>query len=215
MFDECVSCQKIGITCGGPKFVSMPADDLVAWCKARKAFLGLTNTRIAEVSNMAKGTIDGFFASSHSDFRYETIRPIVQVLVGGKWNDIPCPDPSTSERAQLEEKIRHLEAEIVHANERANLATEENIRMREHVRKTEEEYSKNISFIKSQLDSSNKLSKNRRIGLIVASTVLIFLLVLMIAALIVDRINGDVGFFWLDGLFRPGSTGASNILGGI
>lgn len=118
MYKECVSCQKLGISCDGPNFVAMPAAELVAWCKARKEYLGLSNGRIAEMTGMSKGTVDGFFASAHADFRFETIRPVLRVLVGGEFSGEPCPEPSSSEKAAYEERIRHLEAEVARRDDK-------------------------------------------------------------------------------------------------
>lgn len=91
MYLECVSCSKLGKACDGPNFVAMSAAELLEWCKLRKAHLGWSNAKLAEASNMPKGTIDRLFAGSHIDFRYETIRPMVMALAGGEFTGNPCP----------------------------------------------------------------------------------------------------------------------------
>ncbi len=108
MYKECIYCPKLGTSCPGPKFFEMTAHDLIAWIKERKAHLKMSNARIAELANMSKGTVDSLLTESRTDFRYETIRPILKVLVGGEWVGGPCPDPTSSERAQLVEKSRTL-----------------------------------------------------------------------------------------------------------
>lgn len=92
MYLECVSCPKLGSSCDGPNFVAMSAQDLLEWCKMRKAKLGLSNAKLAELSGTPKGTIDRLLSGDHPDFKYETIRPMIKALVGGSFSGNPCPD---------------------------------------------------------------------------------------------------------------------------
>ena len=113
MYEKCLTCNKIGITCDGPNFMAMGTAELIEWCNnRRKQIPGMTYDRIAEATGLSKGTVSGFFGGTHADYRIETIRPILKLLVGGEWDDNPCADPTTSERAGYEERIRQLENEI-------------------------------------------------------------------------------------------------------
>ena len=165
MYFECLSCPKLGNSCDGPNFVAMSADDLLEWCKQRKARLGLSNAKLAEMSGMAKGTIDRLLAGIHVDFRYETIRPMVKALVGGDWSGSPCPVPHGEEK--------HLREEI------------------QHYKDTKASDLETIHFLQDQIRSRQKT-------IAWLSIILGITLTVIIAALVIDRLNPDIGFFWVN-----------------
>ncbi len=109
MYLECVSCPKLGNTCDGPNFMGRSAAGVLEWCKARKKHLGWSNAKLAEESNMPKGTIDRLLSGEHLDFKYETIRPMVKALVGGSFDGNPCPAPPIIEKEKEDEAPKVLQ----------------------------------------------------------------------------------------------------------
>lgn len=109
MYDECITCDMLGRLCDGPNFISMPAADLLDWCKRRKQHLGLSRERLADLSGVPLGTINRLLSGTHYDFRYETLRPIIMVLIGGTLSGNPCPSPDLSgENEQLRAELANL-----------------------------------------------------------------------------------------------------------
>ena len=196
MYRECVTCEKLGISCDGPNFVAMPAAELMNWCKARKAHLGLSNQKLADLANMSKGTVDGLLANAHADFRYESIRPMLKVLIGGDWNGVPCPDPTSSERAAYEEKIRKLEDDMKWRDATIARLEKTNTSLETLVANTNARYTKDKDFLRSEMKR-----KNRTIAIL--ATLFGLCLALIIAALVVDYMNDNIGYFWLRGLLFP------------
>ncbi len=196
MYSECVTCPKLGVSCDGPNFVAMPAAELMAWCKARKAYLGLSNQKLAELANMSKGTVDGLLANAHADFRYESIRPMLKVLIGGDWNGVPCPDPTASERAAYEEKIHQLEKEMQWRDENIARLEKTNASLETLVANTNARYTKDKDFLRSEM-------KQKNITIIILAALFGLCLTVIVAALIVDYLNNNKGFFWLSNLFTP------------
>jgi len=196
MYKECVSCPKLGVSCDGPNFASRPAAELISWCKARKEYLGLTNGRIAEMAGMSKGTVDGLFANAHADFRFETIRPVLRVLVGGEFTGMPCPEPSSSEKAAYEERIRHLEAEVARRDEKIKDLSVNNEDMKTLITNSNKRHEEQHIFLRQQIRNKNRV-------ILILSTLYGICLSLIIAALVVDILNPEIGFFWLRGLFYP------------
>lgn len=197
MYMECVNCPKLGVSCAGPKFLDLTTAEVIAWCKARKAFLGLSNGRIAELAKLSKGTVDGLFANAHADFRYETLRPVLKVLVGGQMSSESCPDFTVSERTSYDEKIRQLQATIEWRDEKISHYTdvnkrlvEENKRLVEEIAENEKNDKENQSFMRGEIKRKNRT-------IVILSIVLFIVVLLIIAALVVDIINPEVGFFWL------------------
>lgn len=170
MYNECLMCPKLGITCDGPNFVAMPARDLLEWCKQRKARLGLTNAKLSELSGVPKGTIDRLLAGEHSDFKFETVRPILKALVGGSFDGNPCPAPDDKPNEHL--------ADII-------------AQQKESIRLLEEEHTRMLDFFQGQH------AKNRKV-ILVLGILLMFTLLIIIAALVIDRLNPNIGFFWLE-----------------
>lgn len=204
MYSECVTCPKLGISCDGPNFVAMPAAELMNWCRARKAHLGLSNQKLADLANMSKGTVDGLLANAHADFRYESIRPMLKVLIGGDWNGVPCPDPTASERAAYEEKIRKLESEIQWRDATIARLEKTNTSLETLVANTNARYTKDKDFLRSEMKR-----KNRTIAIL--ATLFGLCLALIVAALIIDYMNDNIGYFWLRGLLYPTGSDSESI----
>ena len=169
MYEKCVKCPKVGISCEGPHFFTMSAAGLLEWCKERKKFLKISNEKLAELSGIPKGTIDRLFSGEHLDFKFETVRPIIKVLAGGEFVEAPCPEEPNN---FADENICRLE--------------EENARLKEHLVDEQEK----TSFFKEQYSFRGK-------AIIALTTFLGISILLIFAALIIDLANHDVGFFWV------------------
>ena len=168
MYEQCIKCPKVGVSCEGPHFFTMPAEDLLEWCKERKKFLKLSNEKLAELSGIPKGTIDRLFSGEHLDFKFETMRPIIKVLAGGEFVEAPCPEEPNN---FADENICRLE--------------EENASLKEHL--AEEQEMK--AFFKEQYSFRGK-------AIIALTTFLGISILLIFAALIIDLASHDLGFIW-------------------
>ena len=174
-FEKCNGCDRIGIDCI-PYLVSLSSDDLLEWCRIRKKQLRMTNEELAEKANSAMGTINRLFSSKRTDFMYSSMQPIVFALLGIDGDDISCTKPDTKE---LERKHK------------------------EEIERIRQEDKRMIDFLNKQLAQEQKqaISRQKTIRWLVVA--LIVLLVLIIVALLVDRLNPNIGFFWLKTLFAP------------
>lgn len=199
MYEKCLECKKLGNPCDGPNFMAMNTEDLIHWCNERKKQLpGLTYDRIMEQTGLSKGTISGFFKGTHADYRIETIRPILKLLVGGEWEDSPCGDPVSDERAAYEEKIHQLEKDIVWHEDKIKTLEKNNEAMQTLITNTNARNTQDKDFLRGQIKSKNR-------AIVILSVSLAVCLLVIIAALIIDRTNGEIGFFWLESLFKPHS----------
>lgn len=173
MFEKCITCTKLGDTCGGPNFVMLSAQQLIEWCRQRKQHLRLSNAQLAEMANMSKGTIDGLFAGSHSDYRYETIRSVMHVLASGKSIDC-CREMTGKEKADLLARITELEDRACKADEIA---------------------SERISFAEQELVHVRELAHGRLITIRILAWGLVCILLLVILSFVLDKLDPSHGWF--------------------
>lgn len=201
MYSECLNCEKIGVSCDGPNFMAMGAPELLAWCKARKAHLHLTNGRLAEMSGMPKGTIDRLFAGEHVDFRFETIRPLLKALTGGAWSGNPCAAPQ--EDNALQDELHRMEQKMKRMDEKARELAEENARLQDHIKEANKQHGEQLKFLRGEIKRKNKFVTVLAILSVVA-------LLYIIVTLIIDMADPSRGIFWLESLLHlPQGTGIS------
>lgn len=193
MYEECLECLKIGKACDGPNFFAMSTPELLAWCKARKAALHLSNARLAELSDMPKGTIDRLFAGEHVDFRYETIRPLLKALTGGEWKGLPCAEPPADN--DLQKKVQELEAEIRWRDDKIQHYADQNKRLQDQAKDDQEKHDKEVEFLRGE--SKRKNTVITVLGIVAA------LAVLYIAVItIIDRLDPSRGYWWMESTLR-------------
>lgn len=208
MYKECVTCKKLGETCQGPNFSGLDAAGVVAWCKARKNHLGLSNGKLAEMAELPKGTIDGLFGSAHADFRYETIRPVLNTLIGGAWSGPPCrAQGSPDETEKLQERIQQLEAELQQKDERIKSLHEERSMRQDNMQASYKQQERNDAILYREIRR-----KNRAISIL--AVIVGVLLALILAALVIDRLNSSIGFFWLESFLHPQGDGLTEYIRG-
>ena len=174
MYKECVNCDRIGVSCKGPTFVAMPAAEILEWCKLRKGHLKLSNKKLAELSNIPEGTIARLFAGEHIDFKYESIRPILMILVGGSFDGNPCPAPIAADDHKQKEIIERLQAD--------NAALKETVQTYEHMhhedmQELREEHRQAVEYLKKQIKSRETAFLLMGAALAIAIIALIVILV--------------------------------------
>lgn len=168
MYEKCLACPKLGVSCDGPNFMAMNAQEVLDWCRKRKTVVAFTNSKLAELSGVPLGTINRLFSGDPSDFKYETVRPILRCLIGGSFHDNPCPPPEDGDKALLLETIEHMK-------ERSAMQETERARM-------ERSFKRQI--------------KIKRFYIVLLGASLAAVLLLVIAALIYDKMNPGMGYIW-------------------
>lgn len=229
-YNRCLNCESIGKKCDGPNFLAMTAERRSEWMRLRKEYLHSlepdkwTNAYIAEVSGVSKVTVARVFSGDTKDIRISTIEAILKVLVNGSWGQYPCAmggdvEPETvyldnpallqraeaaeaecaQLRAMLESMSQGHRAEIVeaHASDQAKIA---------HLIKETEFLEEQLRHKDQQLDERRDFLR-RKDKYILALALLSFVcLAAIIAALVIDRLNPEIGFFWRS-LFNADRSG--------
>lgn len=187
-YEKCLMCNELPGACDGPNFLAMETAELGLWCnEKRKQIHGMTYDRIASETGISKSAVYSFLTGAHSDYRIETIRPIVKLITGGKWDDNPCGNLSNSEKAQYEEKLRFLDSEIRWRDDKIQHIISENNSLQDRIVESSRIVQDRYEFLKR---------KDRIIGLL--AILLALTLLVIIAALVVDKLNPGIGFFWVN-----------------
>lgn len=153
MFDKCIPCPKIGISCV-PNLMLLPFHELIKWCDKRQKYLGWSNQVLADKSKTPIGTISRIKAGEYQDCKYSTMRNILITLIGGTTDEFPCTDLVEKELRQVEQleqqaaKLTAAEAENAQLKERLSQIDEQH---RKDIRSVKEEYQEQIAFLKEQL----------------------------------------------------------------
>ena len=164
MFDKCIPCKKIGISCV-PNLMLLSFPELVRWCIKRQKYLGWTNQVLADKSKVPVGTINRIWAGDYADCKYSTIRNLLITLIGGITDEFPCTDLVEKELQQmavLEQqaaKLSTVEAE----NEmlKARLQQIDDLHRRD-IRAVKEEYQEQIAFLRDELKARRHTHQNDR-----------------------------------------------------
>lgn len=197
MFEKCLYCDHSGKDC--IQFVmSLPLQDIITWCKERKEKLGITNAKISELTNIPKGTIDRMFSESEklTDFRFSTIQPVVMTLTGTADGEASCEPHMMNEQAQR--KIDSQAATIQ--------------RLEKELQAAKADGQARVDYMKEQLRICQGTSAGRRKSIVILSALLGIALLIIITALIVDKLNSDIGFFWIDRVSKTISGEKTNYI---
>ena len=192
-YSRCIDCEHIGKKCGGPDFIVMETQKLSEWCRLRKEHLHKqdpkwTNAYVSQQADVSLTTINRFFAGDIEDTKLSTAARILRVLVNGTWGQYPC---------------------VMFGNEAADPAAEVECR---HLRELlDSERSKTaylkeqVAFKEKQMLAKDKMIEERDIftdkqqrDIRILSALLGVCVVVIIAALMVDLLNPNIGFFWVN-----------------
>ena len=64
---KCITYEFLGKSCDGPNFLAMTTDQFCEWCKLRKEYLGWTNSKIADLAEISKISVDRVISGNAKD----------------------------------------------------------------------------------------------------------------------------------------------------
>lgn len=184
-YDQCITCQYLGERCDGPNFLAMSTERWCEWCRLRKDYLNLSNADVADRSGVSKVSTDRIMAGSCGDIRVSTMMQVTKALVNGSWGQHPCANPEP-EIVYQDNPVLVQELSELH-DERKRLRDALDRKEQEHAAAME----KMEKYTEKRLDYLKKII--RALAIIAA-----FFGLLVVTALIVDMLNHNVGFFWLN-----------------
>ena len=211
-YNMCIDCIHIGKDCDGANFLAMDTDRWCEWCHLRKEYLGWTNAHVAELSGIAKVSVDRIMAGNVKDLRISTMQAVTKALVNGSWGQYPCAMASDQETVYVDnpdlvDKLNKADAECKRLQavlDRINDERKADVAAAHLDDKVKIDFLKEqLHFQEAQLTNKDRLlneryeflkRKDRTIAIL--SILLVIAVLTIIIALVVDRTNPDLGYFW-------------------
>lgn len=195
MGNNCTTCERLGRDCP-KKLLLLPLDELIDWLQHLMAQNKITHETMARISGVPKGTIDRIMAKQSADCRYSTMHALVCGLFDHLGMSATCAndiaDTGAAHAEELERRIADLqlaldasEKERQALQDRAADFDERRAFLREQIAKKDAR----IDALTNAVKGNRKVIKSLAILLCVAAIVII-------GALVVDRLNPDVGYIW-------------------
>lgn len=193
-FKKCVRCPKNGTTCRGPNPVGAAVVHLAEYFRLRCDYLNTlepgnwTRQRVAERLNVSIATINRKFSGEEKSLKLDLVTDLLNLLSNGGHDNSPahfCIEDIVTEDC-AEGELERLRAEYASYKEDA---------------------AKKIEFLKRQAETNeqhweeeHRTARGRAILSVILGIALAICLLAIIAALVIDRMNPDVGFLWIDRL---------------
>lgn len=192
---RCSNCEHLGKGCH-KALMLLPLDDLIDWCHHIMVQHKITHDAMAKLSQVPKGTIDRIMSKQSADCKYSTIHAMVCALFNFLGITSDCLDDTiAASAAAAEMTAQHTTTlqQALDASERERLALKERVADHESHRDFLREQ---IAAKDRQLAEMSETIKSQRRSLKVASSLLGIALLVIIAALVADKLNPDLGFIW-------------------
>ena len=204
-FNKCLNCEYLGNGCSGPNLNAMSVERACEFLQIRRVQLGYSYQKTADLSMLSLVTVKRILTGKIKDPSFLSMQALTFALIADPEGKYPCAmDHFTEEAAQAVEACKVAQAAL--AQKEKELAEEkEKVAYREERIKA---YQHQIEFKENQMLAKDKLLqerydflKNKDRYIAILGVLLFVALGLIITALIIDRLNGDIGFFWLNTIF--------------
>lgn len=215
-YNKCIRCSYLGKRCDGPNPLAMvdlesdrPLARIGEWMRLRKEYLHeqdtkWTNAYIAEEAQVAKATVDNLLAGKAVDIKISSLVRIFKVVVNGSWGEYPCAMEEQERelmecRKELQEaqaRVKELEKDNADLFERKCHFKELYYDANAQLKKKDQQIEDRGEIIKDR----GKFMRRKDLWITVLAIAALIGWTIIIAALVIDKANPNVGFFWLDGI---------------
>lgn len=193
-YTDCISCPDLGTTCNADNLATLDGESFRAWCILRMEHLGWSHSKTAEVADVPKGTFDNWISGITKELRWDTAYRISRALCGiSPTNGATCPLKS--------QEINDLRAK---ADAHDLLQSRFDRRLADDRVKIDHLKAQN-EFLTQQIREKDAINKEymsffRRKNTVMAilGVLLGVCVALIITALVMDAMNPNIGFFWLN-----------------
>lgn len=223
-YNMCLNCAHIGKNCDGPNFLAMSVERWCEWCRLRKEYLGWTNAQVAEKGEISKASVDRVMSGIVKDLRISTMQAVTKALVNGSWGQYPCATAELTEQKTVYVDNPELVKECQTLKAMLNSMTAEH---KQDIVAAHSDDQRKIDFLKEQIHFKEEQmkAKDRLIEerydflkrkdkvILILSIILAVFVLLVIGALIIDKVNPEIGFFWLRSWFGGEGNSINTLIG--
>ena len=181
-YNKCIICDKLGDGCDGANLLCLDIPQISEWINIRQDYLRLTNEQLAEDAEVSTATVARIKAAAKNGdhgFQLINILRVVRALIGRELGKHPCPMSGATDSPivqELKEQCRQLKAAL----DQKDKAHAEAVQAA--VDKVEREADKKVRYLLRALK--------------IVSVFSAVLILFMVAAILCDMMNHDLGFFW-------------------
>lgn len=195
-YEKCLHCNQLGTNCDGPNLLLLEEIELGQWLNELRKIRGLTYDKTQQETGVSKTALYNFLTGAHPNCKLDTVRPLAKKFIGGDCDDNPCGNVTNSEKVAYEERIRQLEKDIIWHEDKIKSLEKNAEAMQTLITNTNVRNTQDKDFLRGQIKSKNR-------AIVILSVSLAVCLLAIITALIIDRTNSGIGFFWLESWFKP------------
>lgn len=213
-FNECFSCEYFRNGCSGPNLTATNVERVCEFLQLCRLKLSYSYQKVADMTQLSLMTVKRTLKGQTKDPSWATIQALTAVLVSDPNGKYPCAlhivrketEKAAAECLRLQGVIEGMKEE--HKNDISAIEEKHRLEL-ENARTQNERYIKfleeQVSFKENQMltkdgvlkDDYNFIRRKNRIIAALSIGLVIAVFVIM-AALVVDRLNNDIGFFWLE-----------------
>lgn len=184
-YTDCIACPDRDVTCKGPNLAVLDSDSYRAWIQLMMDHLGWSHADLADASGVSKGTIDSWLSGHSLDLRRDSSWRIARALFGNREVCAPCPLNAQGSRELSAKAAAHdavkAESERRAADDRAKI---------EHLK---QQNADQAALIKEHMH----FFRRKNTVMAILGVLLGIAVCVIIAALLIDAMNPNIGFFWV------------------
>lgn len=201
-FNKCLNCEYLGNGCSGPNLNAMTVERACEFLQIRRNQLGYTYQKVADVSGLAVISVKRILTGQIKDPGFLSMQALTFALVSDPKGKYPCAmHILTREAEQATQACKAAQ------NALAAIEAEHELE-RKSDREKIDFLKDQVKFKEEQMRGKDKMLEERYLflkrkdrAIFVLSLLLFIAVALIVGALIIDRLNSDVGFFWIDRMF--------------
>lgn len=199
-FNKCLQCEYLGNGCSGPNLNAMTVERACEFLQLRRVQLGYSYQKTADLAFLSLVTVKRILTGKIKDPSFLSMQALTFALVADPEGKYPCAmEHYTMEAEQAVAACKVAQDELAQVKKELEAEKEKVAYREERIASFQHQ----IDFKEAQMLAKDKLLddrygylklKDRYIR--VLGFLLFVALSIIIVALIVDRLNYDVGFFW-------------------
>lgn len=229
-FNECLTCEYFRNGCSGPNLGATSVERVCEFLQLCRYQLRYTYQQVADLTQLSLVTVKRTLTGKNKDPGLATIQALSSVLVSDPHGKFPCAMHIVADKTEKTvsqcQRLQDIIDGMAEDHKKEIDAIEEKHKQElEDARTQNERYIKfledQVSFKEGQMLTKDKTltddyafirRKNRIIAAL--SIGLVITVLIIVGALIVDKLNSDIGFFWLEdtlSFFSGNKTGHDGI----